>query len=97
MAEHASVIRVTRFQPAPGKRDELVARLESGAEAIRQLDGCFGVQICTIREVPGIVASISRWASQSAVDQFLQSTATQRAELTTMTAGPPTTEHLTPV
>jgi quinol monooxygenase YgiN len=97
MAEHASVVRIIRFESASGKRDELIAQLERGAEAIRQMEGCFGVQICTIREAPGIVASISRWASQAALDQFLQSTATQRAEMAALAAGPPTVEHLTPV
>ena len=98
MAEHASVVRIIRFEPAPGKRDELVTQLERGAEGIRQLEGCFGVQICTIRETPGVVASISRWASQSALDQFLESTATQRAELaSSLAARPPEVEHFTPV
>src|ERR1700720_4247562 len=97
MAEHASVIRIIRFEPGTGKRDELVAQLERGAQDIRKMEGCFGVQICTIREVPGIVSSISRWASQAALDQFLQSTATQRAQMATLAAGPPTVEHFTPV
>ena len=70
MAEHASVIRVIRFKPADGKRDELISTLERGAEQIRQMQGCFGVQVCTIQEAPDEVASISRWASQSALDEF---------------------------
>jgi quinol monooxygenase YgiN len=94
MAEHASVVRLTRFQPAAGKRDELIRRLEEGAEGLRQMEGCFGAQICTVRENPEAIVAISRWASQAAVDQFLQATATQRAEVASLTAAPPASEHL---
>jgi quinol monooxygenase YgiN len=97
MAEHASVVRIIRFRPAPGKRDELVGVLERGAEQIRQLEGCFGIQVCGVRESPEVIASISRWASQAALDQFLQTSQQQRADLNSLAAEPPTTEHLTPV
>lgn len=97
MAEHASVIRVIRFKPAAGKRDELVSVLEQGAEQIRQLEGCFGVQICAVREAPDEVASISRWASQSALDAFLRSSEQQRGGLNNLAAAPPVLEHLTPI
>ncbi|HEY1296491.1 MAG TPA: antibiotic biosynthesis monooxygenase family protein [Chloroflexota bacterium] len=97
MAEHASVVRVVRFKPAAGKRDELVSMLELGAEQIRKMEGCFGVQICTVREAPDEVASISRWASQSALDAFLRATDAQRGGLNALAAGAPVTEHLTPI
>ena len=97
MAEHASVIRITRFKPGEGKRQELVSVLERGAEQIRQMDGCFGVQICTLREAPDQVASISRWASQSALDAFLKASESQRGEVSGLAAGAPVTEHLTPI
>jgi len=66
MAEHASVVRITRFEPVPGKRDELVTQLERGAEGMRQLEGCFGVQICTIRETPGTATQRAELASSLA-------------------------------
>ena len=94
MAEHATIVRLTRFQPAAGKRDELIRRLEEGAAGIRQLEGCFGAQICTVREDPDAIVAISRWANQAAVDQFLQTTATQRADVASLTAVPPSSEHL---
>jgi quinol monooxygenase YgiN len=94
MAEHASVVRLTRFQPAAGKHDELLRVLEEGAQGIRQLEGCFGAQICTVRETPGVIVAISRWASQSAVDKFVQDSAAQRAELGSLVAAPPVSEHL---
>jgi quinol monooxygenase YgiN len=92
MVEHANVVRVVHFRPAPGGRDELVSRLTSGAEGIRQMEGCFGAQICNVREDPAVIVAISRWASQGALDQFLSSTTAQRAEVAAMTAEPPSTE-----
>jgi quinol monooxygenase YgiN len=93
MAEHANIIRVVRFQPAPGKRDELVNRLETGVEGIRQMEGCFGAQICAVREAPDVLVAISRWASQSAVDRFLENTTSERAEAAALAAQPPAAEH----
>jgi quinol monooxygenase YgiN len=97
MAEHASIVRLTRFQPASGKRDELIRRLEDGAEGIRQLEGCFGAQICTVRESPDVIVAISRWASQAAVDDFLRTTEAQRADIARLAASPPSSEHLVSV
>ena len=92
MAEHANVVRVARFRPAPGRREELVNRLQSGADGIRQRDGCFGAQICTVGEDPDAVVVISRWANQTALEQFLSDTAAQRAEAAALTSEPPRTE-----
>ncbi len=96
MAEHASVIRLLRFQPAAGKRDELIRRLEEGVQDIRKREGCFGAQICQVRETPGVIVAVSRWASQAAVDLFLQDSAAQRAELGSLLAAPAEAEHLIP-
>jgi quinol monooxygenase YgiN len=92
MAEHASVLRIARFRPARGRRDELIQRLQSGVDGIRQRDGCFGAQVCTLREDPDVTVVISRWASQAALEDFLAATATQRAEAAALTLEPPTTE-----
>lgn len=94
MAEHATVIRIARYQPAAGKRDELAERLKTGAEQLRQMEGCFGAQICSSSESADEVVAVSRWASQAAVDRFLQETATQRAGIGELTSGAPRTEHL---
>src|ERR687883_669131 len=94
MAEHATIVRLTRFQPAAGKRDELIRRLEEGAAGIRQLEGCFGAPICTVPEGPDAIVAISRRANQAAVDQFLETTATQRADVGNLTAVPPSSQHL---
>ena len=92
MAEHATVVRIARFRPPSGVRQELLSRLQAGVDGIRQRPDCFGAQICTLREDPEAVAIISRWASQHALDQFLSETAAQRAEAAALTPEPPTTE-----
>jgi quinol monooxygenase YgiN len=92
MAEHASIVRVARFRPAAGKRDELISRLQGGIEGIRQMEGCFGAQLGTLREDPEVIAAISRWASQAALDAFLQSSIVQRRETDTLATAPPTIE-----
>ncbi len=98
MAEHASVIRITRFQPAPGKRDELVRRLEQGAEQMRGLEGCYGSQICASDQSSDAIVAVSRWASRAALDDMLQQSVTQRNDVAQqLTAGPPSSEHLTPL
>jgi quinol monooxygenase YgiN len=94
MAEHASIVRLTRFQPASGQRDELIRRLVEGAEGVRQMEGCFGAQICTARESPDVIVAVSRWASQAALDRFLQQSASQQADLAKLAASPPASEHL---
>jgi quinol monooxygenase YgiN len=97
VAEHASVIRILRLKPAAGKRDELMSRLAEGAEDIRKREGCFGVQVCSVRETPDELAVISRWASQSALDAFVQASEPQRGSLYALAAGAPVIENLTPI
>lgn len=94
MAEHATVIRVTHFQPLPAKLDELVGRLQSGVATIRSTDGCFGVQLCNVRETPGVVVVVSRWASQAALDVILKSGTLDTNAIKDLIAAPPTSEHL---
>jgi quinol monooxygenase YgiN len=67
-------------------------RLKSGVNEIRQREGCFGAQICELKEDPETIAIISRWVSQSALDQFLSSTTVQRAQAAELSTVPPTTE-----
>ena len=97
MAEHARVVRVTHFKPAPGKRDELAQKLETLSDSIRPMEGCFGVQVCSVREAPELLAVISRWASQSALDKLRSSNTVNMAELTALLAEPQKTEHFEPL
>jgi quinol monooxygenase YgiN len=70
MSEHAHVIRVSAFRPAPGRRDELVDVCQALAELARVADGCFGAQVCQVSERPDDVAVVSRWRDRSALDSF---------------------------
>jgi quinol monooxygenase YgiN len=94
MAEHAGVVRVTHFQAALGKRDELIDRLEAGASDIRKVEGCFGAQICSVREMPDVIGAVSRWSSQAALDRWVSASAAQRSELSPLLAAAPMSEHL---
>jgi quinol monooxygenase YgiN len=84
------------LKPAPGKRTEMVSRLEPAIEQIRQREGCFGIQVCSVRESPDEVAVISRWASQSALDAFLKDSDPQRGGINALASATPVTEHLEP-
>jgi quinol monooxygenase YgiN len=97
VAEHASVIRVTHFQPAPGKRAELSALLEKLAESVRAMEGCFGVQVCAVRESPEELVVISRWASQSALEPMIQFVTSNAADAGSLASGQARTEHYTPL
>jgi len=93
MAEHARVIRVTRFIPAAGKRADLLEALEEIAEQVRKVEDCYGVQVCDVSEDPTPLVVISRWHSAEAIaklpaDQVL-------ARVKDLVESPPLTEHYT--
>ncbi len=69
MAEHAGLIQVTTFQPAPGRRDELLALCAETQERAAAADGCFGAQTCTVEEDPDAVVAISRWRDRPSARQ----------------------------
>ena len=97
MAEHASVIRVAHFSVAADKRDQLVSKLEPIAEQIRQMEGCFGMQICRVRDSADEVAAVSRWANQAALDKMTQSGVQNNPEIRGMLSGDPRVEHFEPI
>ena len=59
MTEHAGLIQVTTFEPAPGRRDELLALCAETQERAATANGCFGAQTCTVDEDPDAVVAIS--------------------------------------
>ncbi|HLZ32084.1 MAG TPA: antibiotic biosynthesis monooxygenase family protein [Chloroflexota bacterium] len=93
MAEHAGVIRVSHFTPGPGKHEDLKARLNDGLAELRASEGCFGAQICTVREKPNELAVVSRWASGAALDRYLQQRVANVATLADVLAQAPQVEH----
>lgn len=65
--EHAHVIRVAKYRADPGMRDQLLARMHELAEAMRELPGVFGAQVCTISKAPEWLALISRWRDEASM------------------------------
>jgi quinol monooxygenase YgiN len=95
MAEHARVIRMTRYIPAAGKRADLLEALEEVAELVRTVEDCYGVQLCDVSEDPTPLVVISRWHSAEAIgklpaDQVL-------ARVKDLVESAPLTEHYTPL
>jgi len=70
MTEHAGLIQVTTFRPAPGRRDEVLALCAQTQERAAAADGCFGAQTCTVDEDPDAVVAISRWRGRPSLEAF---------------------------
>jgi quinol monooxygenase YgiN len=70
MTEHAGLIQVTTFRPAPGRRDEVLALCAQTQERAAAADGCFGAQTCTVDEDPDAVVAISRWRDRHSLEAF---------------------------
>ena len=70
MAEHAGLIQVITFRPAPGRRDELLALCAETQERAATADGCFGAQTCTVDDDPDAVVAISRWRDRHSLEAF---------------------------
>jgi quinol monooxygenase YgiN len=99
MAEHAVVVNVSRYSPAPGRREELVDAMHRMAERAAGAEGCFGAQTCTSDDDPNDLVALSRWRSTDALQQFhLDATSIAEQErLGTLLSSPPTHENLTPI
>jgi len=99
MDEHAAVLDVSRYRPADGKRDEMLAEMKKIAERATQAEGCFGAQVCTSNSEAGTFVAVSRWKSRQALEKFSGEVATtaSRDRLTDLLAGRAQHEHLTPV
>src|ERR1051326_53393 len=99
MEEHAVVVDVSRYQPAPGKRDERAAEMKRIAERASKAEGCFGAQVCTSNGDGGVLVAVSRWRSAQALDAFARdvSTLAAREKLTELLGGRAHHEHLTPI
>lgn len=95
MPEHARVIRMTRFVPAAGRRADLIEALEEIAERVRQLEDCYGVQVCDVSEDPLPLVVISRWSSAEALGKLPADQV--RARVQDLIDGEPETEHYSPL
>jgi quinol monooxygenase YgiN len=99
MAEHAHVIDVSRYYPAPGKRDELVQAMLRMASAAATSEGCFGAQACESDQDGDSLVAISRWVSPEALDRFANSPGfvEDRERLKPLLARPTAREHYRPL
>src|SRR5437773_5535281 len=70
MTEHAGLIQVTTFRPAPGRRDEVLALCAETQQRAAAADGCFGAQTCTVDEEPDAMVAISRWHDRHSLEAF---------------------------
>ncbi len=101
MTEHAAVIDISRYYPAPGKRDELLRAMKQMADRAASSDGCFGAQACDSDQDEEALVAVSRWESQSSLDSFAQSPefVREREQLTSLLSKlskPAHREHLRP-
>jgi len=99
MVEHAVVIDVSRYYPASGQREALLAGMLKLAAAASASGGCFGAQTCASDRDEKALVAISRWASEEALSVFANSRdfIAQREALTLLLAAPAEHEHFRPV
>lgn len=98
MTAHAAVIDVSRYYPAPGKRDELLRAMKQMADRAASSGGCFGAQACDSEQDEEALIAVSRWESQSSLDGFAHSPefVHEREQLTSLLSKPALREHLRP-
>ena len=70
MPEHATVVDVSRYFPAPGRRDELLEAMRGIARATAGAEGCFGAQVCESDRDGEALIALSRWESADALERF---------------------------
>jgi quinol monooxygenase YgiN len=96
MAEHAAVINVSRYRPAPGKRQELMAAMKRMAEQAANSKGCFGAQVCESDDGREDLIAVSRWESQGALEAFAGAADAEQERLKGLLSGPAQRENLRP-
>lgn len=99
MADHASVIDVSRYYPAQGKRQDLLEAMKQLAAKAAASRGCFGAQACESDQDRESLVAVSRWASQADLDAFAGSPdfVQERQRLSALLARQAQREHLKPV
>src|ERR1700704_6502575 len=97
MNDHARVIRVLVLRPAEGRHDELLKMAQEAAQRARGMEGNFGVQVCNVREDPGDVCVISRWADASGPEKMQKLNEEYRPTYERLISAPPRLYHLTPI
>ena len=95
MPEHATVVDVSRYYPADGKREELREAMRGLAQATSGAAGCFGAQVCSSDHDADALVAISRWESAEALERFSSDRGFlgQAEELRSLLARPAAREH----
>lgn len=98
MTEHATIIDVSRYYPAAGKRQQLLTAMKELAERAASSEGCFGAQACESDHDSEALVAISRWKSAQDLDEFANSPSfvRERDALRSLLAKPASREHLRP-
>ena len=79
MTEHAIVVRVSRLTPKDDTREQVESLAQDIANRARDVQGCFGAQVCRIKERPDELAVISRWESEEALASAVASQSYRQA------------------
>lgn len=95
MTEHAHVISITTYTAQDGRFDDLTQATRPFVQLATDADGCFGAQLCTIAEAPDVVAVVSRWRDQAALDAFVGQHAGAGQPADELVASGPTSLHYT--
>lgn len=66
MAEHAHLVRIYKMKPKAGEREQVESLLVELRELANGVEGCFGAQVCRIKEDPDAVGTVSRWDNEEA-------------------------------
>lgn len=98
MVEHAVVINVSRYRPASGRRDELVAAMKRMAARAAEEPDCFGAQTCSSDGDQEALVAVSRWRSPDALRTFHETAASvaEHEHLSALLSSPAEHENLTP-
>jgi quinol monooxygenase YgiN len=70
MNDHASVVRISRHEPAAGKRDEVAGLLKAVAESMRDAPGCFGAQVMSSNRDGDQLILVGRWESNDTMEKY---------------------------
>jgi len=99
MADHAAVVNVSRYRPAPGKRADLMAAMKRMATRAADAKGCFGAQACESDQDKEDLIAVSRWESVQALEAFSSDAASvaEQEHLQGLVAGQARRENLRPV
>jgi quinol monooxygenase YgiN len=92
MTEHAGVVRITTYTTDADRWAQLIDALHRRSDEVRDAEGCFGAQVCSVEDRPDAVAVVSRWRSRNDLDSYLSSAGASVEELAD---GSPETAHLT--